>query len=55
MSFDLLRLVARRAELLDVIEAKTAQALVELDILEREAAAVEAATKLRLAYGEQIR
>lgn len=43
---------AGRAELIDVIEAKTALALLELNILEREQATVEAATKLRLTYGE---
>jgi outer membrane protein TolC len=43
---------AGRAELLDVIEAKTALALLRLDILEREAATVEAAATLRLTYTE---
>jgi len=37
-----------------VIAARTALALLELDILEREAAAVEAAAVLRLTYGEQM-
>ena len=41
---------AGRAELIDVIEAKTALALLELEILEREEATVEAAAKLRLTY-----
>ncbi len=43
---------AGRAELIDVIEARTALALLELEILEREEAAVQAAAKLRLTYGE---
>lgn len=43
---------AGRAELIDVIEAKTALALLELDILQREQATVEAATRLRLTYRE---
>lgn len=43
---------AGRAELLDVIEAIAALALLRLDILEREAAAVEAAAALRLTYTE---
>lgn len=45
---------ARRAELIDVIESKTALALLELEILEREEAAVEAAAKLQLTYREHI-
>lgn len=45
---------ARRAELVDVIEAKTAVALLELEILEREEAAVEAAAKLQLTYREHM-
>lgn len=43
---------AGRAELIDVIAAKSELALLELEILEREQAAVEAATTLRLTYGE---
>ncbi len=43
---------AGRAMLTDVVEAKAALALLELDILKREQAAVEAATKLRLTYRE---
>lgn len=43
---------AGRADLIDVITAKTALALLELEILEREETAVEAAAKLRLTYGE---
>jgi outer membrane protein TolC len=43
---------AGRAELIDVIEARTELALFQLDILKREQAAVEAATKLRLTYRE---
>lgn len=43
---------AGRAELIDVIVAKSALALLELEILEREQAAVEAASMLRLTYGE---
>ncbi len=43
---------AGRADLIDVITAKTALALLELEILEREEATVEAAAKLRLTYGE---
>ncbi|MGE0775216.1 MAG: TolC family protein [Sphingomonadaceae bacterium] len=46
---------AGRAELTDVIAAKTALALLELEILEREEAAVAAATKLRLTYTEHGR
>ncbi|WP_251566847.1 TolC family protein [Erythrobacter sp. 3-20A1M] len=45
---------AGRAELIDVIEAKTALALLELEILEREEATVEAAAKLRLTYQEHM-
>ncbi|MDT8279605.1 MAG: TolC family protein [Erythrobacter sp.] len=45
---------AGRADLIDVIAARTALALLELDILEREAAAVEAAAVLRLTYGEHM-
>jgi outer membrane protein, heavy metal efflux system len=45
---------AGRAELIDVIAAKTALALLELEVLEREEATVEAATKLRLTYREQV-
>ncbi|WP_431470167.1 TolC family protein [Sphingosinithalassobacter sp. LHW66-3] len=43
---------ADRADLVDVIAAKSALALLELEILEREQAAVEAAATLRLTYGE---
>ncbi|WP_345725481.1 TolC family protein [Qipengyuania mesophila] len=43
---------AGRADLVDVIAAKAALALLELEILEREQAAVEAAVKLQLTYGE---
>jgi len=43
---------AGRAELIDVIAAKSALALLELEILEREQAAVGAASTLRLTYGE---
>lgn len=43
---------AGRADLIDVIEAKAALALLELEILEREEATVEAAAKLRLTYQE---
>ncbi|MGB7404935.1 MAG: TolC family protein [Pacificimonas sp.] len=42
---------AGRADLIDVIAARTALALLQLDILEREGAAVEAAATLRLTYG----
>lgn len=45
---------AGRADLLDVIEAKTALVLLELEILEREEATVEAAAKLRLTYREDL-
>lgn len=45
-------LAAGRAELLDVIEAIKALALLQVEILEREQAAVEAASKLRLTYTE---
>lgn len=41
---------AGRAKLTDVIAAKTALALLEIDILTREGAAVKAATTLRLKY-----
>ncbi len=41
---------AGRADLIDVIGARTALALLELEILEREEAAVRAAAKLRLTY-----
>lgn len=44
---------AGRADLIDVISARTALALLELEILEREEAAVQAATRLRLAYSEE--
>lgn len=43
---------AGRASLLDVIAARTALIEVELEILQREAAAVHAATRLRLTYVE---
>lgn len=43
---------AGRAKLTDVIAAKTALALLEIDILAREGAAVKAATTLRLKYEE---
>ncbi|WP_372520117.1 TolC family protein [Qipengyuania sp.] len=43
---------AGRADLVDVIAAKAALALLELEILEREQAAVKAAVKLQLTYGE---
>ena len=43
---------AGRADLVDVIAARSALALLELDILEREQTAIEAATTLRLTYGE---
>lgn len=43
---------AGRAGMLDVIAAKTALILLELEILDREAAAVVAATRLRLTYVE---
>jgi outer membrane protein, heavy metal efflux system len=43
---------AGRADLVDVIASKSALALLELEILEREQAAVEAAATLRLTYGE---
>lgn len=43
---------AGRAGVLDVIAAKTALALLELEILDREAAAVTAATRMRLTYKE---
>ncbi len=45
-------LLLGRADLVDVIAAKSALALLELEILEREQAAVEAAATLRLTYGE---
>lgn len=43
---------AGRAELLDVIDAIKALALLRIEILEREEATVEAATELRLTYRE---
>jgi cobalt-zinc-cadmium efflux system outer membrane protein len=43
---------AGRADLVDVIAAKAALALLELEILERKAAAAEKAVKLRLTYAE---
>lgn len=46
---------AGRAELLDVIDAIKALALLEIEILEREQATAEAAVKLRLTYTEHIR
>ena len=45
---------AGRAELLNVIEAIRALALLEIEILEREEAAVEAASELRLTYTEHM-
>lgn len=45
---------AGRAELIDVVSAKTALALLELEILEREEATVAAAAKLRLTYREHM-
>lgn len=43
---------AGRADLIDVIAAKAALALLEIEILDREAAAAEQAVKLRLTYAE---
>lgn len=43
---------AGRADLVDVIAAKAALALLELEILQREQVAVEAAVNLQLTYGE---
>lgn len=43
---------AGRADLIDVIAAKTALVVLKLDILERQAAAVMAATRLRLTFVE---
>ncbi|WP_341712155.1 TolC family protein [Erythrobacter sp.] len=43
---------AGRASLFDVVTAKSALLLLELDILEREAATVSAAVRLKLGYGE---
>ncbi|MGB3740337.1 MAG: TolC family protein, partial [Pontixanthobacter sp.] len=43
---------AGRADLVDVIAAKSALALLELEILDREQNAVGAAVTLRLTYGE---
>lgn len=45
---------AGRAELLDVVEAIEALALLEIEILEREEAVVEAASELRLTYTEHV-
>ena len=45
---------AGRADLIEVIGAKTALALLELEILEREEATVAAAAKLRLTYREHM-
>jgi len=45
---------AGRADLIDVISARTALALLELEILEREEVAVQAAARLRLAYSEEM-
>jgi len=45
---------AGRADLIDVIVARTALALLELEILEREEATVEAAATLRLTYREHM-
>jgi len=45
---------AGRADLIDVIAARTALEMLELDILEREAAAVEAAAILQLSYAEDV-
>lgn len=44
---------AGRADLLDVVAAVKAQALLDIDILNREESTVAAATKLRLAYTEE--
>ena len=46
---------AGRASLLDVISARTALIELELEIVEREAAAILAGTKLRLTYVEHVR
>lgn len=43
---------AGRADLVDVIAARSALVLLELEILEREQRAIEAAAMLRLTYGE---
>jgi outer membrane protein TolC len=45
---------AGRAELLDAIDAIKALALLEIEVLEREQATVEAAVKLRLTYTEHF-
>ncbi len=45
---------AGRANLIDVIAARTALALLELEILEREEAAVQAAATLQLTYAEDV-
>lgn len=45
---------ASRAELTDLIDALTARALVELEVLKREAEAVKAAAMLRLTYEEDV-
>lgn len=54
VDLELASYTAGRADLIDVIEAKTALALLELEILERHRAAVIAAVGLRLAYGEAV-
>ena len=51
---EMARFAAGRADLIDVIEARTALALLELEILEREEATVEAAATLRLTYREHM-
>lgn len=51
---ELASFAAGRAELLDVIDAIKALALLEIEILQREQAAVEATVKLRLTYTEHF-
>lgn len=54
-TFETASFAAGRAELTDVVAAKTALALLELEILRREADTAKAAETLRLNYGEDER
>lgn len=55
VEFETASFAAERADLIDVISAKADLALLDLEILEREAATVAMAVKIRLYYGEARR
>ena len=55
VEFETASFAAERADLIDVISAKADLALLDLEMLEREAATVAMAVKIRLYYGEARR